>query len=328
MNKNTLTGLLFSAAALLVSCEKYHPGHSEIPSEKSPVYRTISAAPVLDAPIAEAKVYKLLPGYKSSDVFEASGIQYLNGYFYVVCDNMQKIAKIKSTLPLNSSQNALVSTSSPGSGSSDYEGITYDSNGTPNFFVVEEAVSNGGNYQPRISELNASLSYQNRMWASYNFSSSNSNKGFEGIAWAFRNGENYMLGLAEGTGAIPVLHKTASGWEFVTVITLPSSVTFTDYSDIAVYGDQIAITSQEDGQLWLGTLSSTSWTITGGSAFTFPLGNSSGVIGSGSNPLYGNVEGVTFISSTQIAICSDKRGGSQPSYQSYKEQTVSIFNIP
>lgn len=328
MNTRALTGLLFSTAILLVSCEKYQPVPTATTTEKTPVYRSISAATVLGAPVAEAKLYKLLPGYKSSDVFEASGIQYLNGYFYVVCDNMQKIAKIKSTLPLNSSLNALVSTSSPGSGSSDYEGITYDSNGTPNFFVVEEAVSNSGTYQPRISELNASLSYQNRMWAAYTFSSSNSNKGFEGIAWVYRNGEDYLLGLVEGTGKIAVLQKTSNGWELITEITLPNSVTFTDYSDIAVYGDQVAITSQEDGQLWLGTLSSSSWSITGGSAYTFPLGNSSGVIGSGSNPLYGNVEGVTFISSTQIAICSDKRGGSQPSYQSYKEQTVSIFTIP
>ena len=317
-----------SVAALCAvsACKKYE--HNPANGNTGILEKTIAGATVLSAPVSEAKVYKLLPGYNSSDVFEASGVYYSGGYFYVAFDNMQKIAKLKSTLPINSSQNSLLSTGAPGSGSSNYEGITYDSNGTPNFFVVEETASNGGTYQPRISELNSSMTYQNRMWVDYDFSAANANKGFEGIAWVFRGGEDYMLGLVEGTGKVPVFKKTGSGWDFITEISLPSSVTFTDYSDIALYGNRVAITSQEDGQLWIGTLSSTSWAITGGTAYTFPLGSSAGVIGAGTNKLYGNVEGVSFISSNQVVICSDKKDSSQPSYQSYTEQTVSVFNIP
>src|SRR5690242_16312313 len=85
----------------------------------------ITGATVLAAPVAEAKIYKLLKGYDSNDDFEASGVYYLDGYFYVVCDNRYKIAKIKSTLPENSSDNSLLSS---GSGSSNFEGITYDDN--------------------------------------------------------------------------------------------------------------------------------------------------------------------------------------------------------
>lgn len=285
----------------------------------------ISGATALAAPVAEAKVYKLLPGYDSDDDFEASGVQYLNGYFYVVCDNRYKIAKIKSTLPINSSANSLLSS---GSGDSGFEGISYDSYNTPNFFVVEEAVSHSGAYQPRIREYDASMSYQNSLWVDYTFTAANSNKGFEGIAWLNRDGDDYILGLVEGTGKIPVLKKTSSKWEFVTEITLPSSVTFSDYSDIALYGNKVAITSQEDGQLWIGTLSSSSWSITGGTAYEMPKGSSSGVVGAGTKVLYGNIEGISFISASQVVIVSDKKKSDQPDYQEYKDQSVHIFNLP
>ncbi len=286
----------------------------------------INGATVLSAPVAEAKLYKLLPGYDSGDDFEASGIYYLNGYFYIPCDNSYKIAKIQGTLPENSSSNTFTGS---GSGSSNFEGIAYDSNGTPNFFVVEESASKGnGVYQPRVREYNASLTYQSSLWADYNFTSGNSNKAFEGIAWVLRGGDDYLLGLVEGTGKIPVLKKTSSKWEKVAEITLPSSVTFSDYSDIAIYGTKIAITSQEDSQIWIGTLSATSWAITGGTAYEFPQGSSSGVVGAGTKVLYGNIEGITFISANQIAVVSDKVKSDQPSYQQYKDQSVHIFNLP
>ncbi|MGK4567281.1 hypothetical protein [Flavobacterium sp. 3HN19-14] len=314
-----------TAAALLllaISCQTNDDSNEQNLKSAS----KIAGATVLSAPVAEAKLYKLLPGYDSDDDFEASGVYYLDGYFYIPCDNLYKIAKIKSTFPQNSSQNSMLSS---GSGTSNFEGIAYDSNGTPNFFVVEESVSKGsGVYQPRIREYNSSMTYQNNMWADYNFTSSNSNKAFEGISWVFRGGEDYLLGLVEGTGKIPVLKKTSSKWELVAEITLPSSVTFNDYSDIAVYGNKVAITSQEDSQIWIGTLSSTSWTITGGTAYELPKGSSSGVVGAGSNVLYGNIEGISFISATQIVVVSDKAKSDQPSYQDYKDQSVHIFNLP
>jgi len=322
--------VLSSLAVVIISCSKKETkpqiSATNETIESSNSSSKILGATVLDAPVAESKIYKLLPDYNSSDDFEASGVYYLGGYFYIPCDNRYKIPKIKSTLPQNSSQNTMLSS---GSGSSGFEGISYDNNNTANFFVVEEAVSYGsGVYKPRIREYDASMNYQSSLWADYNFTSATSNKGFEGIAWVFRGGEDYILGLVEGTGKIPVLQKTSTLWTKVAEITLPSSVTFTDYSDIAIYGNKVAITSQEDSQLWIGTLSSTSWAITGGTAYEFPKGSSTGVVGAGTNVLYGNIEGVSFISNTQIVVVSDKMKSSQPSYQSYKDQSVHIFNIP
>ena len=285
----------------------------------------ITGATVLAAPVAEAKIYKLLKGYDSNDDFEASGVYYLDGYFYVVCDNLYKIAKIKSTLPENSSDNSLLSS---GSGSSNFEGIAYDNNNTINWFVVEESVQNGSSYQPRIREYNSSMSYQNSKWADYYFTSANKNKAFEGIAWVYRGGDDYLLGMVEGTGKVVVLKKTSGDWTYVTEITLPSSVTFDDYSDITVYGNKIAITSQEDSQLWIGTLSDTSWSITGGTAYEFPTGSNTGVVGAGTDVLYANIEGISFISDNQIVVVSDKAKSDQPDYQKYKDQSIHIFNLP
>ncbi|MGY0038744.1 hypothetical protein [Pedobacter sp. NJ-S-72] len=125
-----------------------------------------------------------------------------------------------------------------------------------------------------------------------------------------------------------VLKKTSSQWQKVSEIVLPSSASFSDYSDLTISGNKVAITSQEDSKLWIGTLSGTEWALTGGKTYSFPTGNSSGVVGSGNNVLYGNVEGVSFISDTQIVVVSDKAKSDQPSYQKFKDQSVHVFNLP
>lgn len=331
----TSIGIILAGTILVTSCTK----HSSSPVVGAPTAATttlhstnrIAGATYLGAPVAEAKVYKLLQGYSSSDAFEASGIVYVNGYFYVACDNMQKVPKIKSTLPINSSANSLLSTGSPGSGSSNWEGITYDSHSTANFYLVEESAnSHGSVYQPRIYEMNGSMSYQSRDWADYYFTSSNNNKAFEGIAWVYRGGTNYLLGIVEGTGKIPVMtHSSGGDWVVVDSITLPSSVTFADYADIIVKGDTIVVLSQEDSQFWMGKLSTTSWTVTSTiGSYQFPLGGTDGTVGTGTNVIYGNVEGISFINDSQVVVCSDKIKSGQPGYQQYKDESIHIFTIP
>ena len=199
---------------------------------------------------------------------------------------------------------------------------------TVNFYVVAETEKNGSVYQPRIYEYDGNMNYQSRAWADYYFTSANSNKAFEGISWVYRGGEDYMICIVEGTGKMPVLKKTSGDWVLVDSITLPPSVTFTDYAEVCVYGNKIAILSQQDSQFWIGTLSGTSWTITGGTAYEFPHGSSTGVVGAGDYVLYGNVEGISFISNTQVVVVSDKADNSQPSYQTYKDQSIHIFNLP
>ncbi len=331
--KKSLSYLSLGAVVIFASCSKQHPettATTPVNNNLTLAGSRIAGATMLGAPVAEAKIYKLLPGYGSSDDFEASGVYCLGGYFYVACDNMQKVPKIKSTLPINSSSNSLLSTGAPGSGSSNFEAITYDSHSSANFYIVEESAnSHGSVYQPRIYKFNSSMSYTSRDWVDYYFTSANSNKAFEGIAWVYRGGNNYMLGLVEGTGKIPVLSKSSSDWVVVDSITLPSTVTFADYADITVKGDTIVVLSQEDSQFWMGKLSTTSWSIVSTiGSYQFPLGGTDGTVGTGSNVIYGNVEGISFINDSQVVVCSDKAKSGQPAYQSYKDQSVHIFTLP
>ena len=288
-----------------------------------------SKTTTLSAPIIEKKIYKLLPGYNKKDSFEASGIYALEDYFYVVCDNLNKIAKINAALSNNNDLNTIIATGSPLSNNSGYEGITYDNNNTPNFFVVEEAVKNGKTYSPRISEFDQSLNFKKRMWVEFDFKTKNANKGFEGIAWVHREGEDFMLGLIEGTGEIPVFKKTDKKWAFVSMIHLPSAVSFSDYSDIALYNNKVAITSQTDSKIWIGTLSPDSWNISDGLTYNFPKGDKQGnITKDGTYSVYGNVEGVSFISANKIVVCSDKVKSDQAAYTLSKSETVSVFVLP
>ncbi len=283
-----------------------------------------TASGTLIGPLAEKKFYKLFNGYNSSDDFEGSGVYTSGGRYCVVFDNRYKLGSIASSLPENSSQNTLTGS---GSGSSNFEAITYDANNTPHYYVTEETVSHNGAYYPRIRQYDASLSYQTSLWTDVAFSSSNSNKGFEGAAYVRRGSDDYLLGLIEGTGQIKVLKKTSSGW--VTQATLTVPVAFPDYSDIDIWGSRVAITTQQGSQLWTGTLSATSWSFTdAGRVYDFPRGSSAGTVGAGSNVLYGNIEGVSWVNATTLVCVSDKADSSQPSYQQYKDQSIHVFQLP
>lgn len=297
---------------------------TEVQPAIAPVAAQATAVGTLVGPLAERKFYKLFEDYNNSDNFEGSGVQATGGRYYVVFDNRYKLGSIASSLPENSSQNTLTGS---GSGSSNFEGIAYDANNTPHYYVAVESESHNGAYYPRIRQYDANLSYQSSLWTDVAFSSGNSNKGFEGVAYVRRDSDDYLLGLIEGTGQIKVLKKTSSGW--VTQATMTVPVTFPDYSDIAVSGTRIAITTQEGSQLWIGTLSSTSWSfVDSGQVYDFPKGSSAGTVGAGSYTLYGNIEGVSWVDATTLVCVSDKADNSQPSYQQYKDQSIHVFRLP
>lgn len=319
--------LSIAAGLILPACQQENPSvaATAITQDAPGKPKAITATKVAYGPLQEAKCYKLFNGYNSSDDFEASGIYALGSYYYVVFDNRFKIGQVLSSLPINSSANSLVGS---GSGSSNFEGIAYDNYGTPNWYVGIETEKNGSSYYPKIREYDLSLNYQSASWTDVAFSSANSNKGFEGIAYIRRNSQDYLLGLVEGTGKICVMLQNGSSWTKVAEFYVPAI--FTDYSDIALYGNKLAVLSQEDARVWVGTLSSTSWAVTGNSTvYTFPTGDSNGNVGAvyGTKVLYANMEGVSFINDSTIVTCTDKADSSQPSYQQYKEQSIQTWKL-
>ncbi|WP_046244195.1 SdiA-regulated/phytase-like domain-containing protein [Hymenobacter terrenus] len=310
------------AALSLTYCSADHGGDVQPVAAIRPANAT--ATGTLIGPLAEKKFYKLFDGYDSGDNFEGSGVYTNGGRYFVVFDNRYKLGSIASSLPENSSQNTLTGS---GSGSSNFEALAYDGNNTPHYYVAEETVAHDGAYYPRIRQYDTSLGYQNSLWTDVAFSSGNSNKGFEGVAYVRRDADDYLLGLIESTGQIKVLKKTSGAW--VTQATIPAPVAFPDYSDFAIRGNQVAITTQEGSQLWVGTLSSTSWNFTdAGQVYDFPRGSSNGTVGAGSNVLYGNIEGVSWLDATTLVCVSDKADNSQPSYQQYKDQSIHLFQLP
>ncbi len=284
----------------------------------------VTASGTLVGPVAEKKFYKLFSGYSSSDDFEASGVYCTGSRYYAVFDNRYKVGSVATSLPENSNQNTLTGS---GSGSSNFEAITYDGTNTPHFYVTEESVSHNGAYYPRIRQYDASLGYQSSLWTDVPFTGSTNNKAFEGAAYVRRGSDDYLLGLIEGTGQIKVLKKTGSGW--VTQATIAPPVAFPDFSDLDVWGSRVAIVTQQGSQVWTGTLSSSSWSFVGaGTVYDFPKGSSTGTVGAGSYPLYGNVEGVSWVDASTLVFVSDKAGNDQPSYQQYKDQSIHVFRLP
>ena len=274
--------------------------------------------------VKESKIASL---FGAASDYEASGVQVLGSDLYVIFDNKDQIAKIPTSLT------AGTATYTPGTLSSSadqYEGITLDANGTQHFYLVQEISP------AKVVQLDGAGSAQNEDYQSTGVSFSDSNKGFEGIAWLRRGSDDYLLALCEagnckgttGTGRpgmIKVLRQSGSSWAVDATIPLCGTTScttgiFSDYSDIALFplGDgsyKVAITSQESRQLWIGVLSATTWTLSAGTRYDYP------------SLSYCNVEGVTFLSATRLALASDQYSHSES--RCYDEdESMHIVDIP
>ncbi|MBI3235424.1 MAG: SdiA-regulated domain-containing protein [Bacteroidetes bacterium] len=292
--------------------------------KKKKTYESVSASKVLFGPISESKVYKLLKDYDHHDKFEASGLAIRDGYIYIVFDNLYQIAKIDETLPQNSLKNSLVGA---GDGNSNFEGITYKEGKNTQWYIVEETAANNDQWIPRFNIYNDQFTSSTQQWSDVIFDSDNKNKGFEGIAYTQRNDKDYILSLVEGTGQIMVMQQHENSWIKIAEFTIPA--TFNDYSEIALYKNKIAVTSQKDAKLWIGELDHKNWSVvaSSGVVYDFPKGNEAGELGKGNHILYANIEGIAFLNDSTIVTCTDKASDKQPSYQSIKDQSVQIFRL-
>ncbi len=261
--------------------------------------------------------------FAGGSTYEASGVQLMGGNLYVVFDSKDKVAKLPTTLGFGSGVYTPGTLSDP---DMQYEGITFDNHNTSHFYLVSETSKTG-----TVVQLDGSGSAQGEEYQSTDVTFADKNKGFEGVAWLRRNNDDYLLALCEGgncgdvtstsiPGRIKVLRQSGSSWVTEANISLPlAGFSFADYSDIALYpygaDYKLAITSQESKRVWVGVLSGTSWSIGGGKVYDFP---SSG---------YCNIEGVTFLSATRLAMVSDEdKTGSSLCNQ--KDESVHIFDLP
>lgn len=315
--RNSLLALIAVSMSLGLACAPPEDGDADALDSSS-----VALNPVLRL-VREKKVSQLLSISGVTD-YEASGVQAHGGYLYIVFDDMTKIGKVTPDL-LSGSYTSGGSSNT----NSQYEGITFDNNNTEHFYVIEERspgvvvrLDSAGNASSAVDES-----------TDVNFS--DSNKGFEGIAWLRRNNNDYQLGLCEGDdctylvdgsrpGAIKVLAQSGTSWITETTLRLPSTANFLDFSDIGLWPQQdgsylVAVTSQMSKKLWVGRLSGTSWAfLDSGTVYDFPSAD------------YCNVEGVTFLSPTRVAMVSDMNDIDDPNHATCnnKDEMVHIFDLP
>jgi hypothetical protein len=301
--------------------------------------------------VRETKISDLHVAALPHNQYEASGVVSQGGFLYVIFDNSYRILKVKPDTGWTSPSLTSVSNDVD----SQYEAITFDSHNTQNFYaMVESAPSNTLNLG-KLDKYTSTLSGPTGEWTNVTFPFAN--KGFEGAAWLWScpgggAGNDFILGLCEGNGCtdssqpgngkIKILQQSVSGstisWNLIQngTVSLPVA-NFQDYSDIALYppypatndcaglgGDgtglyTVAIVSQQSSKLWIGTFNAKTWSFGSGTSYDFPK--------SGSQTVYCNIEGVTFLSSTRIAVVSDAKKTEQPAECGDKEQSIHIFDI-
>ncbi|MBT2792552.1 hypothetical protein [Paraburkholderia strydomiana] len=104
------------------------------------------------------------------------------------------------------------------------------------------------------------------------------------------------------------------------VIRLPQDVHFVDYASVAVSGDRIAVVSQSSSALWIGKLAAKGFAVEdGGTIYRFPRDAQDRVV-------YGNVEGVSWLSDDRLVMVSDK--AEKNSRARAKERSLHVFALP
>jgi hypothetical protein len=273
--------------------------------------------------VRERKISQIIPLSGVTD-YEASGVQLHGDQLYIVFDNMTKIGHVALDL-----QSGAYASGGSSSNQSQYEGITFDDHGTAHFYVAVEQTS------AEVVQYDDVASGSSADHQSTNVTFSASNKGFEGLAWLFRNNTDNLLGLCEGfdctsshggsggRGGIRVMTQNGSSWTAdPTILRLPAAVSFLDYSDLALLPNadgtyKVAVTSQESKALWIGRLSATSWSFLDDGTI-YPLPSSD----------YCNVEGVSFLSASRVALVSDMSDPqTDPAGCNNKDEMVHIFDL-
>lgn len=280
--------------------------------------------------LAERKISELFPRLAPAVRLEASDVLAQDDYFYLVFDNLKQIGRVTMNLEPNR-KNKLFGASGEAVG---YEGIAYNPN-AKRFYALIEAQAREGQCQARIEEYDAKFKPLTSQWVNFNFASCN--KGFEGLDQVQRRGVDYVLAICEGNkcaagkkgaqpggGRIQVLQQLEDQWEVVATLKLPKTLWFEDYAGLHRRGNTLAVVSQASSALWVGRLHATKWELVDdGQVYLFPRSKTKGKI------RYGNIEGVTWLTTRRIAVVSDRhKKGEQPKALAEVDQSLHIFKLP
>lgn len=280
--------------------------------------------------VAEHKIAAFIRPPKGGAVLEASGVIYKGNDYYVVFDNIRRLARVRDGLALESDEHGWVGPCRDGEG---YEDITFSPH-TKRFYLLIEAEKHpDGTYKPQIDECDEQGEFKRRQWVDVAFDKRNT--GMEGLAAVRWRGHDYLLGLCEGNGGhggrkgkkggrglIHVLRRKGTTWISEATIELPRQVKFEDYSAVALRGQQIAVLSQQSSRLWIGTLRFHDWTITKrGTIYDFPRSRKG-------KRRYRTLEGASWTSANTLVMVSDLSKGHHPRRCHKQDQSIHIFRLP
>jgi hypothetical protein len=280
--------------------------------------------------VAERKLAGLINPPTTGGVLEASGVIAKGSDYYLVFDNVRRIARIDRSLEPGLPRHSWFGRKRDGEG---YEDIAF-SRYTRRFYLLIEAEKHpDGTYKALIDECDESARYKRRRWVDFPFATRNT--GFEGLSAVRWRGQDYLLALCEGNrcrggragrkaggGRLHLLQRSGTFWKPVARIKLPRTVRFEDYSAVALRGRRIAIISQQSSRLWIGTLRFGDWTVADeGTTYEFPRTRKGKI-------KYGTLEGLCWLTDRSFACVSDRSKQDQGKACRKRDQSIHVFKLP
>jgi hypothetical protein len=279
--------------------------------------------------VAERKLADFISPPAPDGVLEASGVIARGADYYVIFDNVRRIARIHRSLDPASERHTWFGPAREGEG---YEDIAF-SRSTRRFYLLVEAQKHtDGTYKALIDEYDESAHYKERRWIDVPFEKRN--RGFEGLSAVRWRGQDYLLALCEGNrcragragrkpggGRIHLLQRAGAIWRPVGKIKLPRSVRFEDYSGISLRGRRLAILSQQSSRLWIGTIRFDDWTIAGeGQIYDFPRTK-------GHKIKYATLEGLCWLTDQSLVFVSDFAKAHSKKRHRKTDQSIHVFKL-
>ena len=280
--------------------------------------------------LKERRISDLLDPPSHTTVLEASGVFAKGRDFYVIFDNIRRVARLDRSLSPASPRHGWFGRRRSGDG---YEDIAYSPHLKRFFMLIEAEKHVDGTFKGLIDECDEAGRFLGRRWIDVPLEKRNT--GFEGLFALRWKGRDYLLALCEGNkcragrrgrtgggGRIHVLRRRNGLWESVACIKLPRTLDFEDYAAVSLRGRRIAVVSQQDSRLWIGTLRPDTWTIAGpGRVYDFPRTRRG-------RPRYCTLEGLCWLSDRTVVLVSDLskaayRGGCRK-----RDQSIHIFALP
>jgi len=280
--------------------------------------------------VAERKLAELISPPTPDGVLEASGVIAKGADYYVIFDNVRRIARIHRSLEPGSKRHSWFGRKRDGEG---YEDIAF-SRHTRRFYLLIEAEKHpDGTYKALIDECDESARYKRRRWVDFAFEKRNT--GFEGLSAIRWREQDYLLALCEGNrcragragrkpggGRIHVLQRSGPLWKSVARIKLPQTVTFEDYSAVALRGRRIAVLSQQSSRLWIGTLRFGDWTVADeGHTYEFPRTKKGKI-------KYRTLEGLCWLTDRSFVCVSDLSNRHDKRRHRKRDQSIHVFKLP